>query len=279
MPSKITPNKRSAYIHLSEELMIEVFKVDSWEDLNEHLWKYSRDSTLNWVTDTTYRGLDRDYGNLKTSLQRLGGNLKIKEQKLLNAFRKHARTDLQFGESDWDVMLLGRHYGLPTRLLDWTVSPLTALFFAVEHVEHDDEDGVIWCVQRSDTNSLLPRDLLTLLQEHQGTTFSVEELKERFKSVKDLDLLTHECVLFFEPPGVSPRIINQFPVFSVMPGVESDALAYFDQKDVHYRKVMVSSRLKKEVRGRLLVMNVSDRTMYPGLDGISRWLKAWLSRW
>jgi hypothetical protein len=142
MPSKITPNKRSAYIHLSEELMIEVFKVDSWEDLNEQLWKYSRDSTLNWVTDTTYRGLDRDYGNLKTSLQRLGGNLKIKEQKLLNAFRKHARTDLQFGESDWDVMLLGRHYGLPTRLLDWTVSPLTALFFAVEHVEHDDEDGV-----------------------------------------------------------------------------------------------------------------------------------------
>ena len=45
--------------------MIEVFKVDSWEDLNELLWKYCRDSTLNWVTDTTYRSLDRDHGNLK----------------------------------------------------------------------------------------------------------------------------------------------------------------------------------------------------------------------
>ena len=41
-------------------------------------------------------------------------------------------------------LMLARHFYLPTRLLDWSMSPLVALFFAVEH--HEEVDGALWAL-------------------------------------------------------------------------------------------------------------------------------------
>ena len=257
--------------------MIEVLEARNWREVTDFLWRASFEpAEEKWATYTAYRGLSRDHGNMATTLQRLGGDLQWKEQRLLDGFRKHARPHLEFGTSDWDVMLLGRHHGLPTRLLDWTVSPLVALFFAIEHTEHDDEDGVIWCVRRVETNKCLPPRLLTLLKQQGGNVLSLETLARDFPVMSNFeDRVTEECVLFFEPPGVSPRIVNQYAVFSVMPRVTSDMLTFLRQHDEVCWKIVVPRSLKPEVRERLLIMNVSNRTMYPGLDGICGWLKAW----
>src|SRR5690606_36926394 len=45
---------------------------------------------------------------------------------------------------DWEWLFLMQHYGVPTRLLDWTDSPLVALFFAVYNVDRDDRDASLW---------------------------------------------------------------------------------------------------------------------------------------
>lgn len=43
-------------------------------------------------------------------------------------------------------LFLMQHYGMPTRLLDWSLSPLVALYFAVEQENHDNSDAVIWAL-------------------------------------------------------------------------------------------------------------------------------------
>src|SRR5207253_7455112 len=78
--------------------------------------------------------------------------------------------------------------------------------------------------------------------------------------------------VFFEPPSLDPRIVNQFALFSLM----SSPAATIDEWLVAHRKlarrVIVSAALKWEVRDKLDQANVDERVLFPGLDGLSRWL-------
>jgi hypothetical protein len=203
------------------------------------------------------------------------GSLEWKERRLLDTFRMYERLQLRSGHSDWDVMLLGQHYGLPTRLLDWTSSPLVALFFATENYDDHDKHGVIWCVRRIETNSALHPDVMAHLIKAKTGLFSLETLVKAYPRLGHFDEISPPSPLFFEPPSVSPRIVQQYASFSVMPGPRTHILPWLEEHPNWCWKVMVPANLKKQIRERLMVMNVSERTMYPGLDRTARWAIAW----
>lgn len=73
--------------------------------------------------------------------------LQISEQSLLEQFRVRAIQYVSIRpQSDWEWLALGQHYGLPTRLLDWTENPLVALYFAC--AGHSDKDGAVYFAAR-----------------------------------------------------------------------------------------------------------------------------------
>ena len=107
--------------------------VKGWNDLQERLYEGSWNEALGrFRSPLAYRGMqDAEFG-LSTSLVRLGGEYERHEDDLLRNFRKyaHASTTPVLGDSVWHWLALGQHHGLPTRMLDWSYSPLVALHFA-----------------------------------------------------------------------------------------------------------------------------------------------------
>ena len=249
----------------------------TWAELIEQLFAGSWNPELQrFRSPYAFRGLSSHHHTLSNSLLRLtaGQSINTLELSLLRNFRKYAHAQPAPGiDSIWHWLALGQHHGLPTRLIDWTYSPFVALHFATEYPEEYDADGTVWCVNFVEANTLLPKRLKAILEEEQSQTFTIDMLGE-FHSLKAFDSLACEpFVLFIEPPSLDTRIRNQFALFSLMPDVGSQLDTWLEEHPDLCRRVTVPAELKWEVRDKLDQANINERTLFPGLDGLSRWLE------
>lgn len=255
---------------------MEDIRVSTWNDLNERLYEGSwRESLGRYRSTFAFRGSADVSYNLKTSLIRLAaGTVENLESHLLRNFRKYALRDSVSHDSIWNWMAVAQHHGLPTRMLDWTYSPLVALHFATENLDKYGTDGVIWSVDFVQTNKLLPKKLRSILEEEGSDAFTVEMLSRVASTLQEFDRISSdEFVVFVEPPSLDNRIVNQFALFSLMSNPTSRLDRWLVEHPELYRRIIIPAQLKWEVRDKLDQANITERVLYPGLDGLSRWLR------
>ena len=249
-------------------------RVERWADLIEILYEGSWQEEIGRHRSTwAFRGVSTSAHDLRTTLARLGEDARTLEGHILRNFRKYAQRTAVPGDSTWNWLAVAQHHGLPTRLLDWTYSPLVALHFATERLEYFDRDAAVWCVNYAKTNEHLPDSLRRILRDTGSDAFTAEMLERAAPTLQEFDALSeHDFVVFFEPPSLDERIVNQFALFSLL----SDPLDHLDRwlgrHPELWRKIVIPSELKWEVRDKLDQANVTERVLYPGLDGLGRWL-------
>lgn len=258
--------------------MIEEKIIDKKEQIGELLFNQQYNEKLDRHRSSYfYRGLPDISFELKTSLMRNCKNLLELEAPMLRNFTKYAALeDPTLTESVWRQMIVGQHHGLPTRLLDWTHSPLVALHFAMTEGNWDDlskRDCVIWQIDARELNKLLPARYQSKLKEQDTFIMSVDMLNELVGKIEIYDEETDgKSMVILEPPSIDPRIVNQYSYFSVIPRNMNSIEQFFGAIPCKVVKYIIKKEIRWYVRDVIDQLNMNERIVYPGLDGISKWL-------
>jgi hypothetical protein len=249
--------------------------VENWLDLHDKLFQpIWQPDIRRHRAQLAYRGLSDANYELSTSLIRLGPGFERLERHLLRNFRKYAHRDAVSNDSNWNWLTLAQHHGLPTRLMDWTFSPYIAMHFATANLERFAVDGIIWAVDYVKVHATLPAALRQELENEGADLFTVEMLDRAAPAFNELEQAHGgPLLLFLEPPSVNDRVVNQYALLSVTSRATTrvdDWLARHPDLAVRY---IIPAELKWEIRDKLDQANITERVLFPGLDGLSRWLK------
>ena len=253
--------------------------ITSWEHFNTEIFREAWSEQLErFRSPFAFRGVPDYRYNLKTSLIWLGGPYRELEPVILRNFKKYAYQDASPGKSVWNWLAVAQHHGLPTRLLDWSNSPYVALHFVTADLDKYEVDGAIWCVDLMKIRDQVPPELKRMLQEEFAILFNVDMLGRLAGSLEKFDKLAKEpFVLFLDPPALDERIINQFALFSMMSSPTAQMDDWLLQNPGYFFRIIIPAEMKWEMRDKLDQINMTERVLFPGLDGLSSWLTRYYS--
>ena len=252
------------------------YRIKNWNDFNDKVFYNSWDNhIMRYRSNLIFRGVSHAEYDLLPSLNRICGNKVELEKPLLRNFKKYASMEVSDKDNFWEIVSLAQHHGRPTRLLDWTFSPYVAAHFATANIEYNHCDCAIWCLDCIEVHRYLPSSVQKMLKDNMANGFSAQMLKHRIKdfdALKDMEENKKAFPLFFEPSSIDARIVNQYALFSVMsdPGVLISQ--WLNQYPKLGFKVIIPSDVRMEIRDKLDQINMTERIIYPGLDGLCKWL-------
>jgi hypothetical protein len=254
---------------------VEEIVVRSWTEALDALYAESWSEPLQRFRSVfAFRGYCGGGTGLETGISRLTDQPARVEDHLLRNFRKYAvSTPDREADSIWNWMALAQHYGLPTRMLDWTYSPLVALHFATSAMTGPDHDAVVWCIDYVRAKASLPPRLRESLHAHKCDVFTPELLADVAPQLSDLESLSGEpALLFLEPPSLDQRIVNQYALFSLLSTARAEPRHWLESHPDLSRRVRIDAKARWEIRDKLDQANVTERVLFPGMDGLCRWL-------
>jgi hypothetical protein len=213
--------------------------IHSFPDLHEVLSAYRNDTV--WV----FRG----HSNSSWPLIPKAGRAPFThcdDRDLLSTWKRRAveYTTIR-PKDDWDWLAIAQHHGLATRLLDWTMNPLVAAFFAVNKESPD--EAAIYAYRT-------PR---VVIQE----------------KISPWDC---EGIAKFRPYGVASRIVRQDGLFTIHNPPTSrleDSLSADERLD----RIVIPASYQPELLYELFQYGVTTLSLFPDLDGLSSHINWYIS--
>lgn len=253
--------------------------LESWPEFEISSWKgFIRileflELEKNYLSHYAFRGQADSSWTLKSSIHRLMNKYSLDRKTgggfELTAFREfttkaHIFEDFKIKEfKDGRIFLnfsIMQHYGVPTRLLDWTSSPYVALFFAVN--SDFDKDGAVYLFHQTKLNDI-----------NKAEGFANDD---NFLADNESDHIQTLMTNFY-----SKRANSQQGLFSIASNIDKDHYDLIQkclktentETGSYYSKLIISKSVKLEFLARLRVLNIRADTLFPDLYGFGASIK------
>lgn len=172
---------------------------------------------------------------------------------------RHAKCPGANDRAKW--LFLAQHYGLPTRLLDWSESPLVALYFAVANEENDSKSGTLWALDPFGLNFSIKGNLI-IASSADPDVIRLVDLAFTHSSEQ-----TNEVLAVF-PDEVDIRLMVQFAGFTIHGS--SQPLEKQAKARSFLRKFVIPARSKAQLRNELKALGIRQRSIFPDLNNLSQ---------
>ncbi len=205
------------------------------------------------------------------------------ENEVLHCFMHEARNYINISEKEicrWAEY--AQHYGVPTRFLDWSKNPLVALYFACR--DQTDKDGKVWLLHSKNYDDNYPRENETL----RGKTR--QEIAEGL--IKNI--VKCDTPLLYTPFYVDSRMSAQSSYFMVwgdnkesfeqqfadykyrmqLPATDNGTRMYGEHEmEAFLFSFIIPADRKQYLLRELDTVGINEKTLFPGLDGIGRYVE------
>lgn len=239
--------------------------IDSFKELHEVI----RDIKKSWSSrdDLWWRGHALEDWELKP---RVYGNdtHKANEESMYHSFKLQAgvrRDKCPHNEDHASWLFLMQHYGIPTRLLDWSGSMLTALFFACNDNDKKNakKKGALWVLKPAKLNELQSSDKSSDKGKVILTGYGeAAELVLR----EDMNTETGRILAIF-PTHQDIRHLIQSSRFTVHSTDKS--LNLLEGNEEFCRKIRISLNGKKSILEALKIFGITEKYLFPDLDHLA----------
>ena len=186
---------------------------------------------------SVFRGQSNVEWSLLPSILRQNNCTPEKEKQLFLEFKmEYYQYTTERPKNDMELLFLAQHYGLPTRLIDWSYNPLVALFFACN--SNEDKDGVVYCKTLEGE----------IREKNEGDN----------KPMTINQIINNDKSLFVIPDRTDVRYINQKALFMLC-GKDCQEKEKLD-------KYIINKKYKKDIIEELTLLGFDEHFIFPSLD-------------
>jgi len=214
-----------------------------------------------------FRGVANGIYGLEPSIFRRNIDATV-ERELLNKFKVKARPYLtSFNDEYWEWLFMMQHYGVPTRLLDWTESALISLAFALLYREekHATTDAAVWILNPIKLN----KDYVKGFRDTELIPNIIDKTVRKIQVYEDPEIKNDFPVAIYGPLN-NERITTQKGVFTLFPF--KDRFKIEDLPDSHnfLVKLNIPVAAIPTIKKQLIMLGMTETMVYPGLDSLSK---------